>query len=61
MKIKCERMQDAEIIAKAFNTLAPLPYPSYRFTAVKWKRDRHWSVAVYCRATGALLKPTMEV
>jgi hypothetical protein len=60
VKIKCEREADAEVIAKAFNN--PFAgYPSYRFTAVKWKRDRHWSIAVHCRATGALLKPTMEV
>lgn len=56
-KVKCERFADAEAIAKG---LAPL-YPSYRYEVKRWPRERKWSIAVYCKATGALLLSTIRV
>ena len=57
MTLKIDRESDARAIAQALEAL----YPSYTYVAKRWPRARKWSVAVYCRATGALIQTRAEV
>lgn len=51
MKLKISRERDAIAIAAALKEI----YPSYDYWPKRYPKCRTGSIAVYCRATGALL------